>query len=171
MNIYHNILPIALALYILPGCSYSSDEEKSSVNHREEQCGYAMQGELDINTHKLDDPESNSYLLNCAIAIIVSLPNESKASVQNRTERKLKVADFLIAQNLDVNFKDETGTTLLMAAIISYMPRDWKLKAAEILLLKGIDIEAKNIYGKTAFDLAKFSGDSKMIDFLDERLR
>ncbi len=150
MNIYHNILLIALALCILPRCSYCSDEEKSPTSHQENQCDYAMRGELDINTHKLDDYEFNSYLLNCAIAIIVPLPDESKVSIQDRIEKKLKISDLLIAQNLDVNFKDETGTTLLMAVIISYMPHDWKSQAAEILLTTGVDIETKNIYGKPA---------------------
>lgn len=170
MNIYHNILPIALALCILPGCSHSSDEEKSLISNREDQCDYAMRGELDINKDKSENSERNSYLFNCSIAIVVPLPNESKTSVHERTEKKLKIANFLITKNLDVSFKDETDTNLLMAVIISYMPRDWKLQAAEILLAKGVDIEAKNIYGKTALDLAKFSGDSKMIDFLSERL-
>jgi len=78
MNIYHNILPIALALCILPGCSHSSDEEKSLISNREDQCDYAMRGELDINKDKSENSERNSYLFNCSIAIIVPLPNESK---------------------------------------------------------------------------------------------
>ncbi len=171
MNTYHNILSIALILCVLPGCSYSAGEKKPLISDRDSQCDYAMRGELDINAYKSGDSKFNSHLLNCALAIIVPLPAESKALVQDRTEKKLEIAGFLIEQNLDVEYKDETGSTLLMVLIISYMPSDWKLKAAEILLLKGADIDAKNSYGKTALDLAEFSGDPKMIELLNEHLR
>jgi hypothetical protein len=167
MNISHKILLTALILSISPGCSYSSNERVSLVSNWKSLCGHAMQGELEIDKHGINDPKFNSYLFNCAIAIIVPLPNESQSSVKKRMNKKLKVADALMEKNIDVEYKDETGTTLLMSVIISHMPRSWKLKTAENLLIKGANIGAKNSYGKTAFDLAKFSEDSKMLSLLN----
>jgi ankyrin repeat protein len=158
-------------LYILPGCSFSSDEGNIPIGDRGSLCDSAMQGELKIKKYRLDNANLNSYMLNCALAVIVSYPDESKESVQVRREKKLQIADYLLAQDLNPNYKDESGGTLLMAVIISFMPDNWKLKAAEALLLKGVNIDTTNMYGKTAYDLAKFSGDPMMLNLINDYLK
>jgi len=78
------------------------------------------------------------------------------------------LADFLISREIDINFKDESGSTLLMSVITSYMPNSWKIRVAKILLPKKSDINVKNKYGKSAIDLARFIEHPEMIKVLLE---
>lgn len=172
MNIYRNILPVTLILSLLSGCSYANNEKEPIVGDLDNQCFQVREGagEFDVNTYNSDDPQLNSYLLSCALGAFVPLVKESSTSIDERERQKLKVADFLIQQNLDVEHEDEdeTKSNLLIAVTISYLPSDWKLKAAEILLRKGIDIDAKNACGYSALDLASPSRDPKLVEFLTE---
>jgi ankyrin repeat protein len=168
MNTCREIIFLALMLSILPGCSHSSDKTNDKSTDRTSQCDYATRGELDTKVHKSDDSSLNSYLLICALDINVPLVDESKQSIKQRNRKKLKIADFLMTQKLDLDYVDDTGSTLLMVLVISDTPHDWKLRAAEALLQKGADIQIKNKYGKTALDLAEFTANAQLIDLLSK---
>ena len=129
-------------------------------------CKEAMYGKLDLSIVQNIKPLNNSYLFNCAVSAVVSFPNEKSNSVNNRKERKVKVANFFIFQDIDVTYKDESGSTLLISVITSYMPSNWKVKFVKILISKGCDIKEKNKYGKSALELAEFTNEPEIIKIL-----
>ncbi len=170
MNIYLKLMPFILATSVLSGCAYSSEKDFFDSDRKKAQCDHAMYGKLDTSLFDSGDPQFNSYVFACSLAIVVPLPNESRISVKNRIKRKLEIADFLMTKNMDVSYKDETDSTLLMTVIISFMPDEWKLDTAKVLIQKGCDVKAKNSYGKTAIILARNREDFEMVSFLSKYL-
>ncbi len=166
MNIYLKILLIIIAANLLSGCARSSESDISISDTTKKLCEEAKYGKLNLSTVHNMEPLNNSHLFNCAVSVVVSFPDEKASSVKSRTEKKIKLADFFMSQDIDVNYKDESGGTLLMSVITSYMPSEWKVKAVRTLVSKGCDINEKNKYGKSAVDLAKFTEDSEIIKIL-----
>lgn len=64
----------------------------------------------------------------------------------------LDVLQYLLDKGSDVNEADSRNQTLLMQAALSDRP-----EVVQLLIKRGADIEAKNIYGHTAYDMAKNS--------------
>lgn len=168
MNICLKILFVIIATGLLSGCAWSSESDVSIAEamNMKQLCKEAMYGKLDLNIVQNMEPLNNSYLFNCAVSVVVSFPDEESDSVKNRKERKIKVADFFISQDIDATYKDESGSTLLISVITSYMPSKWKVKFVKILISKGCDIKEKNKYGKSALELAKFTNEPEIIKIL-----
>jgi len=125
-----------------------------------------MHGKLDLSSIRELGALDNAYLFNCAVSVAVSLPDEDPISIRNRNEEKIKIADFFMSQDIDVDYKDNTESTLLISVIVAYMPSDWKVKFTNSLISKGCDIKKKNKYGKSALDLAIFTKEEEIIKIL-----
>lgn len=143
------------------GCAVVSAEPKPSSNIRTDQCVAASRGELDLSIVDYDNPEKNAYLFNCAVAVFIPDPSpisgESKSNEQRMDEKKrrTKIADFFLSKEMDANFRNEYGDTLLMSVVLSFLPDEWKVGAMKRLIRKGVDVEAKNADGDTVLDMAK----------------
>lgn len=172
MNIYLKYLFVIYATLVTFGCVFSSAEPISNHKHPIEQCYEAKHGKLNVNLVDYSDPLNNSYLFDCAVSVTISGPSlisgESKSKAQRRAEkeRKSKIADFLLSKEIDINFKNEYGDTLLMSVISSFLPNEWKEKTVEILIKRGVNINEKNANGDTAMDLAKYKGNANIIKIL-----
>jgi len=129
-------------------------------------CNEAMFGKLNLKSVKKMKPLNNSYLFNCAVSAVVSFPDEKSISVQRRNEKKLNIADFFISQDIDINYQDDSESSLLISVVASYLPSEWKLKFTKILISKGCDIKKKNKYGMSALDLALSSKESEIAKIL-----
>ncbi len=168
MNIYLKTVLVFCITIFLSGCAWSLESKIPAHDFRIHQCDAAKYGELDIALLDSNDPFHNSFLLNCAVSVVVPGPDEGKNAIMGRIEKKQAIAAFLLTNKLDINYKDQDGVTLLMAVILSYMSEDWKEKAVKRLIDKGCSIQTQNNYGKTAADLAKFKGNKKIIRMLTE---
>lgn len=146
MNIYLKYLFVIYVTIVTFGCVYASAESISSHKYPVEQCYEAKHGKLNVNLVNYSDPLNNAYLLDCALSVIISDPglingeSENKAQRSAKKERKTKIADFLLSKELNINFKNEYGDTLLISVIFSFLPDEWKEKTVEILIKKGFDI-------------------------------
>lgn len=124
-------------------------------------CEQAKNGTLNISQIDISNAHSNAYLYDCSVAVVISDPIKVSGESGSKAERDLKkinrtkIADYLLANELDVNFKNQYGNNMLIATVISFLPIEWKEKAVERLIAQGINIEEKNNGGKTALDLAK----------------
>lgn len=168
MNICLKILFAIIATGLLSGCVSSSKSDVSVTDTMKQLCKEAMYGGLDLSMVQNMKPLNNSYLFNCALSAVASFPDEKPNSVKNRKERKVKVASFFIYQDIDVAYKDESGSTLLISVITSYIPSNLKVKFVKILISKGCDIKEKNKYGKSALELAEFTNEPEIIKILSE---
>jgi ankyrin repeat protein len=165
MNIYLKFFFFIILSSLSFGYSWASESSLFSSDTIK-LCKDAEYGTLNLNKDQKMKPLEYSYLINCAISEVVSLPDEKSTSVENRNAKKRKIADFLLSQNFDVNYRDESGSTLVISVILSYMSSEWKIKNVEKLISKGCDINKKNKYGKSAVDLAKFKEESEIIKIL-----
>ncbi len=166
MNFCLKSLFFIIATILLSGCAWSSEGEVFISDTMTKLCKEARYGKLNLNTVQNKEPLENSHLFNCAISVVVSFPDEKSSSIEIRNKQKIKIADFFISQDIDVNYEDESESTLVISVIASYMPSEWKIRIVKVLISKGCDINKKNKYGKSAVDLAKFKEESEIIKIL-----
>lgn len=166
MNICLKIFCVVIVANLFFGYVWSSERDASISNSRKKLCEDVKYGKLKLDAAHNVGSLQNAYLFNCSISIVVPFPDEKASLIRSRAEKKLTLADYFLSQDIDVNYKDESGGTLLMSVITSYMPSSWKIKVTKILISKGSDVNAKNKYGKSAIDLARFTGDSEIINIL-----
>jgi len=110
----------------------------------------------------------NAYLFNCAVSVIVGGPKDDFEQYKKIMNNKKRIANFFINREIDIKYKDNNNTTLLMSTIESYMPKEWKFQAAKILVDKGSDINAKDNYSNTAIELAKYRKEQKIVELLSK---
>lgn len=159
--------------------SMASDMENPDMENpdMENLCYEVGHGELSLlqvqgKVQKMS-PLDMSYLFECSLTIIIPWPGETENSksvkIQNRTKRKVEIASFFINKGVDVNYKDETGSNLLVAVTISEIPEKWKIKFIKILISKGCDANENSKEGYSALELAKYKKDLKVIEALSGR--
>ena len=163
MSSYLKLLIITYTL-VLSGCVTASDS--ISDTDKIAQCTLTQNGKLNIKTINSDNADLYAYLLYCATLSVVPFHNESKKSVKNRIKKKQDIASFFISKKVDMHFKDSHGSTLIMSIAVSNLSTDWKLKSLKKLISMGSDVNAKNKYGKSALDLAKFKNNQSVIKLL-----
>lgn len=154
---------------LLISCSaWSSESEVSVPSEKKDQCKDATYGRLDLGNIEFKDLDHNAFLLNCSLLAVVPEPDEKRATYDKCMKDRQKLASFLLTKNLEVNYRDSHGSTLLMSVIVSYFPSEWKEKTAMSLIEKGCNVNAVNNFGKTAMDLAKYKHNKKIIKILSE---
>jgi len=99
---------------------------------------------------------------------IVGGPKDDFEQYKKIMNNKKRIANFFINREIDIKYKDNNNTTLLMSTIESYMPKEWKFQAAKILVDKGSDINAKDNYSNTAIELAKYRKEQKIVELLSK---
>ena len=163
MNITLKKSFIILLGFMVIGCSYAKDQKTTAYPAKA--CEQAKLGQLNIENLKIDNPHINAYLLNCAVSVVISEVSFRSGSHKgsDKKKKKQRIADYLLAQDLDLAFQNEDGDNLLMAVITSFLSEPWKEKAVTTLLKNGIDPKAKNPQGDTALDIAKFKGNERII--------
>ena len=104
------------ALLALP-CAYALAEPKEEQMRLIEACEHAKQGTLKVNSLDHNNSLNNAYLFACAVSIHIGDPNpisgESGTDAQRNAEKqkRTKIADLLLSQKIDLNFKNEYGDT------------------------------------------------------------
>ncbi len=167
MSTYLKNTAAFVALFLFAGCVNSlGHTQKDEAAERKELCYKASYGDLSVSQIDTSNQEENAFLLNCAVSVIVPMLNESKKIALERNSKKVNLANSLLALELDVNYVDETNTSLLMSIVISYMPQPWKLKTTQYLLEHGAKLNFVNEYGKSALDLAKFRQETELVKLL-----
>jgi len=148
--------------------AYVSASENELVIGKTEikQCELVQYGTLNLKTIGFENSKLNSYLLNCSLLSVVAMHNESNQSVKASLKKKQDIASVFLSKKLNVDYKDNDGTTLLMSIVLSNLQTEWKVNAIKLLVSKGGNLNAKNIYGKTAQDLAEFKKDKKIVDLI-----
>lgn len=152
-----------IAILLISCSAWSSESEVQVSAETNDQCKDATYGRLDLGNVEFKDRGHNAFLLNCSLSVVVPEPDEKREIYDKYMKDKQKLASFLLAKNLDVNYRDSHGSTLIMSVIVSYFPNEWKEKAVRTLIEKGCDVNAVNKYGKTAFDLAGFKQNKQII--------
>lgn len=176
MNINLKYILGIYTMFLSFECACSAADLKFNHNYPIDQCYEARQGTLNVELIDYSDPLNNSYLLDCAVSVSISEPSsisgKSKSKTQRRAEKEknIKIADFLLSKEIDINFKNEYGDTLLLSVILSFLPDEWKEKTVKILIKSGVNIMEKNNYGDTAMVLAKYKGNAKIIKILSVHL-
>ena len=107
---------------------------------------------------------SKNILLFC-ISLIIS-GHVYAGDIIDDTIQSIKVSDIRgihdgIRRGLDVNFADETGTTLLMLAV-----RSGNAESVEVLIKAGARVYPDNLFGDTALLIATYGGHEKIVDIL-----
>jgi len=128
----------------------------------------AREGNIDIAAYNANDPVHNAYLFDCAVSVFIHYVKDTKKIIQEREQRKLKLASFLLTQKIHLAYTDEHGDSLLVSVVNSYLPIEWRLKTASFFLSKGLDPYKKNTFGNSALDMARFKKDEKMFKLLSE---
>ncbi|VAW62758.1 hypothetical protein MNBD_GAMMA08-2957 [hydrothermal vent metagenome] len=172
MNICHRFLLVIIVSILQLGNAQSFENSSPIALDLEKLCDKAMFGKLNLSYVKKLPSTSVSYLFDCAITIVVHMPDEDPKSIQiqNLNKRKIEIADALLSLGIDTGYKDETGSNLLISVIVSYIPEKWKIKFIKILVSKGCSIKENNKYGKSAFELAKNRNEIKIIEALTGKL-
>lgn len=136
MNIYLKNIFVSFVIFIFSGCVNSSDNSISKktleTNDRESLCYKANYGKFSLDSVNTDDSSFNSFLLSCSASVVVPMLDDSPDIAKQRKQRKVKLANALLALELDVNYVDESKTSLLMTVVMSYMPKEWKTKQSSI---------------------------------------
>lgn len=161
-------LKIIIAFYILglSGCVSAEDTFFQISEEDKYKCDKAQYGNLELKNFDFSNRNKNTYLFNCVLQVVVPAYNESSQSVQTRLNKKKKLASIFLATDINVNYKENDGTTLLMSVILSSLNPSWKIMAVKQLLSKGASKNIKNKYGKTALDFAKLKKNKEIISLL-----
>jgi hypothetical protein len=166
MNFYLKPGIMIVAILFISCTAWSSESGVKVSAEKNDQCKDATYGRLDYGNIEFKDPGHNAFLLNCSLSAVVPEPDEKRETYDKYMKDKQKLASLLLVKNLDVDYRDSHGSTLLMSVIVSYLPDEWKEKAAMTLIQKGCDVNAVNNYGRTAIDLARFKKNEKIIKML-----
>jgi ankyrin repeat protein len=165
MSTIPKIIFISFFITVLPGCATA----KNVYNERDILlCEKAKSGNIDTVTLKTDSLETNAFLLDCAMAVRISGPKDSRSETQKIRAIKMETADLLLKKNFDPKYVNEDGNTLLITAILSFFPDEWKTKTVKLLLDRGVDKNHKNNYGATALSLAKQRGSESILLLLQD---
>jgi len=155
------LIPVVCLIFVLLTGAWTSGY--SGTN---DQCFEAQIGQLDIKQINYSNPSKNAYLLDCSFASDVGEVDQTNAEVERKRRNKRRVAQFLLSKNIDIKYINKYGATLLMAVIITEQPDEWKEKTVKLLIKRGVDVSQKNIYGKSAIDLAKIEKNKKIVEIL-----
>lgn len=166
MNFYLKPRIMIIAILLISCTAWSSESGVQVSAEKNDQCKDATYGRLDLGNLEFNDPGHNAFLLNCSLSAVVPEPDEKRETYDKCMKDKQKLASFLLVKNIDVNYRDLHGSTLLMSVIVSYFPDEWTEKAAMTLIEKGCDVNAVNNYGRKAIDLARFKKNEKMVKML-----
>lgn len=167
MNIAHKQFLVGLIAILATACAHSN--ERQAREYPAQLCEQAKRGQLDIKSAPSADPHINSYLLDCAVSVVISeVSMQSGAHKGNKTvkDQKKAIADHFLSQPLDLSYRNDDGDNVLMSVITSFLPDPWKEKAVVTLLGKGVDLKETNKNGDTALDIAKFKGNKDIIKLL-----
>jgi ankyrin repeat protein len=121
----------------------------------ESECAAASNGTLGNAAFERADTQRRARFFWCALTPYVGEANETAAEFARVMRAKQKLADRLLALGVDVNYRDDSGTTLLMSVVTAKVPDAWKLRVVNRLLGAGADPNARNVHGMSAFDLAQ----------------
>jgi hypothetical protein len=172
MNLRLNILSLGLlclSILCATNCSAASALDNTQIGLL---CEQAKNGTLETNQIDTSNAHINSYLFDCSVAVVIGEPNKVSGKSGSKAERDLKksnrakIADFFLANELDVNYRNRHGNSMLIATVISFLPVEWKEKAVAKLIAKGVTVNEKNNGGKTALDLAKLKNHANLVKVL-----
>ncbi|MBQ9389089.1 MAG: ankyrin repeat domain-containing protein, partial [Synergistaceae bacterium] len=117
----------------------------------------------DINPQDLINAADKGYsdVAECFLKHGVHIADINAALLKSVSEERIKLAEFLLKHEADVNAKNNKGNTALMMAA-----EKGRAKVVEVLLKHGADINAKNNGGDTALWLAADKGYSEVAELL-----
>lgn len=167
MNIIRKSFLSVFLFAVTTGCAFPNDQKESKLPTY--LCEQAKYGQLDIEQAQIADPLINTYLLDCAVSVVISEVSLQSGPYKDKSktkEMKTKIADHFLSQDLDLTYKNDDGDNVLMSVIASFLPEPWKEKAVTALLDKGIDLKEINSNGDTALDIAKYKGNKRIVDLV-----
>lgn len=176
MSLRPNIISLSLlCLSILcsANCSADSSKNKAELSLL---CEQAKKGTLETIQIDTSNAHTNAYLFDCAVAVVIGEASKISGKSGEAAERDLKkskrakIADFFLANELDVKYKNQHGNSMLIATVISFLPLEWKEKAVAMLIAKGVNVNEKNDGGKTALDIAKFKNHPNLVKTLSKSM-
>lgn len=148
---------------VATGCVYASNQQ--AREYPVQLCEKAKYGRLDVTNTTVTDPHINSYLLSCAVSVVivnVSFQSGSHEGDRSLKEDKKAIAEHFLMQTLDLTYRSADGDNALMSVITSFLPEPWKENAVRILLDKGVNLKETNHNRDTALDIARFKGNERI---------
>ena len=82
--------------------------------------------------------------------------------------KRIKITNALLSKEIDPNYKNDYGDTLLILVVYSYFPDKWKEDTVRALIEKGVSIDEKNSTGNTVKDIAEYREAHGVIKILSE---
>jgi hypothetical protein len=128
-------------------------------------CEMIHKGKIEYNEVSNNNAQANSAYVECAIGVKIDEPG----GIDSGNPKPLDITSFAdhFLRKIDTGYKDKYGNSLLSMVVISFTPTDWKLKTVQKLFNDGVDIHSKNIFDKTALDLAKTGGEPELTRLLE----
>jgi len=155
----------AILIYSGLGCA-GGDNLKQHYDYRDGQCIAASAGELSPQTLENISSTDRSFLLSCALSVVIGEADRTEAERDRLIQKKQKLSDAILSKSIDIEFVGHCGNHLLNDVVLSFLPENWKLDTLRKLLDMGADLDHRNKYGKSAMDLARFRGQEKITRFL-----
>jgi hypothetical protein len=91
------------------------------------ECSAASSGALDSAASERADARRRAHLFWCALAPHVGEVEETAAELAQAMRAKQSLADRLLARGVDVDYRGDSATTLLMSVVLAKLPDAWKL--------------------------------------------
>lgn len=127
-------------------------------------------GDLEIVEFLLsNDKQKEKPTMNGSdIKIIIEAPNTSTNSANKFIEKKQNIegSEINIGQKLDINFRNKTGQTALMAACSNPKGSENRLKIVKLLLNNGAGIHMQDEAGNSALHFACINGHTEIVKLL-----
>lgn len=140
-------------LLLLPACAIAQNNSRIILNQWIEHCSQSKQK---IYTPAVSAKrEYYAYLFACAVSVSAAGSNEIKLGADEIAAGRMKLAEYILTQKIDINYINQNGDNLLSAAVISFLPETWKEKIIQKLLELGVSAHKKNMAGISALDCAK----------------
>ncbi|PCK08254.1 MAG: hypothetical protein COA42_09980 [Alteromonadaceae bacterium] len=175
MNIYlRACLPtffLGLLLFTLNACASQANIDKGVS--KEKLCSMAKYGELEASAFNFKNKKTNSFIFHCLMDINIGAPmptsgkTDTSVSRNDKSIRKMQLAEQLLQAEIDVSTRNKFGDTTLMALIYAFFPDAWQAKMAKKLIAEGTDLSAKNMDGDTALTLATRKNNQEFIDIIN----
>ncbi len=163
---------IASAIIVLLGFGCAvGDDPKRNYDYNDPMCVAAGAGELKPETFENVSSTDRSFLLSCALSVVVGEADRTMEERGRLINKKQKLSDAILSKSIDIEFIGHEGNHLLNDLILSFFPEKWKIETLKKLIDMGGDVKHRNKHGKNAMDLAKFRGQEKIVKLLSAEHR
>lgn len=146
-----------LILFLCTSCLANADDIACQKIHT---------GEVSYHLLPNNDPKLNAQYFHCALEVKITEDDTIPGKKPTKKIDITKFADHFL-HKIDPSYKDEYGSNLLSIVIISFTSEDWKLETAKNLIAQGVDVKSKNIFNKTALDLAIFNHNKEIAKLIE----